>query len=198
MVDANCKFIVIDVGSYGKEGDAGIFNKSKIGLLVKNETIFPPSKFLPHSNILQPDVIVGDEAFRLSEHIMKPYSKTQMLEDPNKRKFNNRLSKARRVSENAFGIMCAIFRIFFTPINLKPETVDSVIVVCCCLHNMLKDDYISRNPSQQVIYQDVEDFPTRNMISLAGTGGFTKFDGFQVRIRFTDYFSTQDFTNHGD
>lgn len=158
MIDANCKFVVIDVCSYGKEGDAGIFNKSKMGLLVKNGTIFPPSTFLPHSNILLPHVIVGDEAFRLSEHIMKPYLKAQMLEDPNKRKFNYRLSKARRVSENAFGIMCAIFRIFFTPINLKPENVDSVIVVCCCLHNMLRDDYIYRNPSQLVIYQDVEDF----------------------------------------
>jgi len=63
---------------------------------------------------------------------------------------------------------------------------------------MLKDDYIHRNPSQLVIYQDVEDFPTQNMIPLAGTGGFTKSDGFQVRSRFTDYFSTQDFTNHED
>jgi len=122
---------------------------------------------------------------------MNPYSKAQMLEDPNKRKFNYRLSKARRgVSENAFRIICAIFRILFTPINLKPETVDSVIVVCCCLLNMLRDDSISRNPSQLVIYQDVEDFPTQNMILLAGTCGFTKSDGFQVRGRFTDYFST--------
>lgn len=198
MIDANCKFVVIDVGSYGKEGDAGIFNKSKMGLLVKNETIFPPPKFLSHSNILLPHVIVGDEAFRLSEHIMKPYSKAQILEDPKKRKFNYRLSKARRVSENAFGIMCAIFRIFFTPINLKPATVDLAIVVCCCLHNMLRDEYISKNPSQLVISQNVEDFPTQNMIPLAGTGGFAKSDGFQVRSRFTDYFSTQGFTDHED
>lgn len=54
MVDANCKFIVIDVGSYGKEGDAGIFKKSKMGMLVKTKTIFPPPKNLPHSKILLP------------------------------------------------------------------------------------------------------------------------------------------------
>lgn len=40
MVDANCKFVIVDVGSYGKEGDAGIFKKSKMGTLVKNGTIF--------------------------------------------------------------------------------------------------------------------------------------------------------------
>lgn len=85
MIDANCKFVIIDVGLYRKEGDAGIFNNLKMGLLVKNESIFPPPKFLPHSNILLPHVIVGDEAFRLSEHIMKPYSKIQMLEDPKKK-----------------------------------------------------------------------------------------------------------------
>lgn len=31
IVDANCKFIAIDVGSYGKEGDNGIFQKSEMG-----------------------------------------------------------------------------------------------------------------------------------------------------------------------
>lgn len=31
MVDANYKFIAIDVGSFGREGDSGIFLKSKMG-----------------------------------------------------------------------------------------------------------------------------------------------------------------------
>ena len=75
MVDANYKFVVVDVGSYEKEGDAGILRKSKMGLLVENGTIFPPPQNLPNSNILLPYVIVGDEAFRLSEHLMKPYYK---------------------------------------------------------------------------------------------------------------------------
>lgn len=189
MVDANCKFVVIDVGSYGKEGDAGIFNKSKMGLLVKNKIIFPPPKNLPHSNILVPHVIVGDEAFSLSEHVMKPYSKAQILQDGHKRMFNYCLSKARRVSENAFGIMCAIFRIFFTPIHLKPKTVDLIVTVCCCLHNLLRDEYLSENLFKADTTPNFTDLPPQNLIPLAGTGGFSKSDGFQVRRRFTDYFS---------
>lgn len=94
--------------------------------------------------------------------------------------------------------MCSTFRIFFTPINLKPATVDSAIVVRCYLHNMLRNEYISKNPSQLVVSQNVEDFPTQNMIPLAGTGGFAKSDGFQLKSRFTDYFSTQDSTVHED
>ncbi|CAH1959144.1 unnamed protein product [Acanthoscelides obtectus] len=112
MVDANCKFLIIDVGSYGKEGDAGIFKKSKMGELVKNGTMFPPPKYLPNSHTLLPHVVVGDDAFSLSEHMMKPYPRAQILHDEKKRKFNFCLSKARRTSENAFGIMSTIFRIF--------------------------------------------------------------------------------------
>jgi len=190
MVDANCKFVIVDVGSYGKEGDAGIFKKSKMGELVNNGTIFPPPKSLPNSNTLLPHVIVGDEAFSISEHMMKPYSRTQMLQDAKKRTFNYCLSKARRTSENAFGIMSAVFRIFFTPINLKPETIDSVIVVCCCLHNMLRDDYLSTNPSTADRTLNIKDSPTQNMINLAGTGGFAQAEGFRVRSQFTDHFST--------
>lgn len=122
--------------------------------------------------------------------MMKPYSKAQILQDANKRMFNYCLSKARRVSENAFGIMCAIFRIFFTPIYLKPETVDLVVTVCCCLHNLLRNEYLSENPFRADITQNLEDFPTENLIPLAGTGGFTESEGFQVRSRLITSVST--------
>lgn len=189
MVDANYKFLVVDVGSYGKEGDAGIFNKSEMGQLVKMGSIFPPPRILPQSNILLPHVILGDEAFRLDEHIMKPYCRRQILEDEEKRHFNYQLSKARRVSENAFGIMCSTFRIFFTPINVKPETVDLIVTVCCCLHNLLRDDYIAKHPCDGETQDIIDELPADNMIPLAGTGGFAKSEGFKVRSRFTEYFN---------
>lgn len=36
MVDANYKFVAIDVGSYGREGDSGIFLKSTMGQQILN------------------------------------------------------------------------------------------------------------------------------------------------------------------
>ncbi|CAH2011875.1 unnamed protein product [Acanthoscelides obtectus] len=111
--------------------------------------------------------------------MMKPYPRAQILHDEKKRKFNFCLSKARRTSENAFGIMSTIFRIFFIPINLKTETeTDSIIVVCC---NMLRDDYLSLNPTKVDITPNLEGFPTQNLINLAGTGGFAGAEGFEVR-----------------
>lgn len=50
MVDTNCKFVIIDVASYDKEGDRGIFKNTKMGELVKNGPIFPHPKNLPTSD----------------------------------------------------------------------------------------------------------------------------------------------------
>ncbi|XP_049809639.1 uncharacterized protein LOC126252760 [Schistocerca nitens] len=65
LVDANCKFITIDVGSYGKEGDSGIFNKSAMGKMIMKGDVFPADEKLPLTDIKMPFVIVSDEAFRL-------------------------------------------------------------------------------------------------------------------------------------
>jgi len=75
LVDANYKFITIDVGSFGREGDSGIFLKTTMGKNILNGTFgFPEDAQLPGSEKILPHVIIGDEAFRLHTHIMKPYT----------------------------------------------------------------------------------------------------------------------------
>ncbi|KAG8308765.1 hypothetical protein J6590_102020 [Homalodisca vitripennis] len=109
---------------------------------------------------------------------MKPYTHKQAIADVHKRNFNYATCRARRVTENAFCILCHIFRISFTPINLKPETVDLVIFVSCCLHNWIRDDFIARNPKGPVTHPQHE-LPTQNMIPLAYVGGYVKAEGFK-------------------
>ena len=66
LVDANYKFIVIDVGSAGREGDAAIFQTSSVAEMIKNNTLqIPKPAKLPKSNDIFPYTIVGDEAFPL-------------------------------------------------------------------------------------------------------------------------------------
>ncbi len=72
---------------------------------------------------------------------------------------------------------------------MKTETVDIVIVVCCSLHNMLRNDYLSTNPSDADRTPNVDGFPNQNLLNLAGKGGFARADGSEIR-QFTDYFST--------
>ena len=88
-----------------------------------------------------PFMIVADDAFPLRENIMKPYSQIGLTRE--KRIFNYRLSRARRVVENAFGILSNRFRVFMTPISLCPEKVVDIVIACCSLHNYLREESIS-------------------------------------------------------
>ena len=65
----------------------------------------PLDSCLPGTNIEAPFVIVGDEAFPLKTYLMRPYPGRQSSGNFFITGFNNRLSRAGRVSENAFGIL---------------------------------------------------------------------------------------------
>ena len=64
-----------------------------------------------------PYVFVGNEAFALRKDLLKPFSQKQLTNE--RRVFNYRLSRARKVTENTFGIVASRFRVFRTEINLK-------------------------------------------------------------------------------
>ena len=54
-----------------------------------------------------------------------------------RRIYNYRHSRARRISENLFGILANRWRIFFTIINLEPKYVEDCIFTALILHNTL-------------------------------------------------------------
>ena len=51
--------------------------------------------------------------------------------------FNYRLSRARRVVENAFGILANRFRFLLTAICLKKKNVEFVVLTASILHNLI-------------------------------------------------------------
>jgi hypothetical protein len=113
LVDAKYKFIMIDVGSFGRSSDGATFSNSALEKRMENGTLnIPPNSFLPGINIEAPFVIVGDEAFPLKTYLMRPYPGRQSSGNDFMTYYNNRLSRARRVPENAFGILAPKFRIF--------------------------------------------------------------------------------------
>lgn len=79
---------------------------------------------------------MGDSAFALEKHIMKPFPERNISRDQTI--FNYRLCRARRIVENAFGILASRFRVFRQPINLHLKNIDSVVLASCALHNFLR------------------------------------------------------------
>ncbi|KAJ8943662.1 hypothetical protein NQ318_005664 [Aromia moschata] len=87
-------------------------------------------------------VLLGDEAFSLHDNFLKPYPQRALSYE--KRIFNYRLSRARNVSENAFGLIAARFRILHTAIHMNdPQNIIYVVLAICALYNFL----IKRNTS---------------------------------------------------
>ncbi|XP_062571585.1 uncharacterized protein LOC134233621 [Saccostrea cucullata] len=204
VVDADYNFIYIDIGCNGRISDGGIFARCSLHERLENSTMsLPPPKPLPGRRNDIPYIIVGDEAFPLKPYLLKPYPSRQ-LDDPAKQIFNYRLSRARRIVENVFGILSNRFAIFQTPIALEIEKVEGIVLAACALHNFL------RAKSQDVYMptgsMDCEDFekisiiqgdwrrgptPQGNFIALSSQGGNrTSIGTREIRDEFCDYFFT--------
>lgn len=121
----------------GSCNDAGIWsNTSMFNALECNKLSLPQSRPLPHTNLLFPYALVGDEGFPLKKYLLRPYARRSMLGDE-QRVFNYRLSRARRVVENAFGILASKWQILNKPISLKLETAETLVHSLICMHNYL-------------------------------------------------------------
>ena len=152
LVDAEYKFSWVDVGRDGSSGDSQVFNDSELKAAIDDGTInFPQPTSLPHDDKPIPYFIVGDDAFALNTWMMKPYSKRYM--SLAERIFNYRLSRARRIVENAFGILAHRFQCILGIMKQKPAVVTSIVLACVCLHNLMRMRY----PHAQNVAMDNED-----------------------------------------
>ncbi|GFV50229.1 DDE Tnp4 domain-containing protein [Trichonephila clavipes] len=113
MVDADYCFTYVDVGGNGRANDSAVFRNSSLNIAMENKAIGFP----------EDHVIIGDDAFPLRPDLMKPFSKHGLSDE--EKIFNYRTSRARRVSENAFGILAWRFRVYSKAIELKPDTIES-------------------------------------------------------------------------
>lgn len=145
LVDADYNFIFVDIGCQGRISDGGVFRNCQLYTKIEdNDLNLPRPSPLIGRTLKIPFVFLGDAAFPLSEHIMKPYAGQHPKQSP-ERIFNYRLSRARRIVENAFGIASSVFRVLRKPMLLEPEKAELIVMTVICLHNFLRRSQTSRN-----------------------------------------------------
>lgn len=200
IVDANYKFLMVDVGANGRVSDGGVLKNTLFWRkLSQNQLDMPdPRELSDTPNEKFPYVFIGDEAFQLLPQFMKPYNRAVLTNE--KRIFNYRLSRARRVVENAFGILTKRFKIFQNAIKFEPPKAVKIVMACCHLHNYL----CSKNRAKYLQPQDIDrdDIVTgavepgswrqdiQEMAQLQRTKGNSTVEAKRIRDDFCKFFNT--------
>ena len=195
LVDHQYKFTFIDVGEYGSNSDSSIFRSSHFGTrFLQGDLDVPAPKPLPNfpNQGALPHCIVGDEAFPLCMDLMRPYPRSNRATLPQEELvFNYRLSRARRIVENAFGMLAQRFRIFNRRMQLSEHNGEVIIKTACALHNFLTEDMpvaainARLNPDQEpYLGRDGAMQPINNL-----HGYHSAQDALQVRDIYKRYFN---------
>ena len=156
LVDGQYKFRWVDAGTAGSGSDAQIFNACQLKITQGGRDV--------------PYFILADDAFALKTWLMKPYGRRMLTRD--ERIANYRISRGRRVVENAFGILVSRFGVMLTTIELPPETVRDVVMTCVVLHNILRSQYQGQHGGQEPGDDEDDDVPGDcRLIGGAACGG---------------------------
>jgi hypothetical protein len=141
VVDHDYKFIYAHVGAEGRASDSRIWRDSDFFQDVdsaENVLHIPEPSHVAGMEEDLPYYFVGDDAFALGFHLMKPFPSSQLTFV--QRIFNYRLSRCRRIVENAFGILSSRFRIFMRQQDMEPPGVQLIVMCTIALHNFLRSN----------------------------------------------------------
>ena len=194
LVDADYKFVYVDIGAQGRISDGGVFNNCKLSKRLQNNTLnLPKPEVLPGTDLICPFMIIADDAFPLKTYLMKPYSSRGMQKS--EIIFNYRLSRARRTVENAFGQMANRFRIFRAPMIVKTSTARRIVLACTALHNFIRvregsSSDITDTDEQQETSERCQVMTGLAPLRAAGGTGRLSNDAKALRDQLANYFLT--------
>ncbi|KAK0394078.1 hypothetical protein QR680_000557 [Steinernema hermaphroditum] len=138
ICDADYRFLYYDIGNYGHHHDSHVLESSSFGRSLQEGSFqFPEDSYLTGTEVLLPYFFLGDAGFPLQERLQKPFTGTTSKIQAT---FNYRLSRARRVIEDAFGILATRWRILLKDIETSTPLADSIVRACLHLHNFLSDE----------------------------------------------------------
>ena len=136
ICDARYKYTLVDIGDSVCQSDGSVYNCSHLGYAIENNLLqIPGPAKLPNSEKRLPFVFVADDAFGRKTHSMKPFPSHKLPLD--QRVFDYRLSRARRVIGNTFGIAACRFRVLRRPTIANVSKVILITEAIVALHNIL-------------------------------------------------------------
>ena len=131
LVDAECKFLWVNVGSSGSSSNAQIY---KLRKKIKDGTFgLPSAKLLGGGSDLH-YCLLGDDTITLMSWLVKPYRRQLTREE---KIANYRIFRGWRVVENVFRILASRFRVSPGTMEQRPKVVRDITLTCVALENML-------------------------------------------------------------
>jgi len=183
VADANYYFTGIDIGSYGHEGDSYVFRKSNFWKhFTAGQLDLPGDKPLPSNDSREgtpvPHVLLGDEVFDLSKNLLGPYPSKNLSHE--KRIYNYRHERARRVVECTFGILSNKWHVLQSLILVHPNFASIVVQICCVLHNFVRKRV-------GFVFEDTLSCELQGVQESASVGG--RSERIEVTEMFCEYFN---------
>ncbi|XP_018354298.1 PREDICTED: uncharacterized protein LOC108755658 [Trachymyrmex septentrionalis] len=204
ICNAKYIFTFVDIGTYGQRSDGSIFKGSLIGQSFHNKQMnLPEPEPITSDGQPLPYILVGDEAFQLSDYLLRPYPGRENLTQ-DRIIFNYRLSRARRTIENTFGILVSRWKILRRPIICNVKQTMKIVQAIICLHNWLRLQDVEENqyvPPSMIDQDDSNDLIpgswrkyTENSalrdITKCGTNTSSR-QAKQIREEFCQYFNNE-------
>lgn len=136
VVNGNYEFLYCNVGAEGKTADGGCWATCDLPRAMSLGMLQVPKEIHLPYNLTVPCHFVADDAFPMSTTLLKPFP--QKFLTKRERIFNYRLSRARRLVENVFGIISSRFACLRSEIRFNVANATNVVLAICVLHNILR------------------------------------------------------------
>jgi hypothetical protein len=188
VADSMYRFIFIDVGSYGKQSDGGVFQASKLSEFVEDASNFPPDRTIDGIPIPIPYLYVVDDAYPLKPNMMKPYSHRHLSKE--EMIFNGRLSRARRCVECAFGIAANKWRLLLKAIETNVDTACLIVKCITILHNVIIDMDGIDESLLRAVEKDLDAKSRANYLTAGRKFNRGGNKAYNVRSALKDYFNS--------
>ena len=199
FVDVNYRFTYVNIGYNGRISDGGVFKSSSLSEALNDDLPgIPPARPPADFETKLSYVIIADDAFSLKKNLLKPFPFRNLSVE--QRIFNYRLSRARRIVENVFGILVNRFRILLSPLQVSPDNAEKIVLACCALHNVLRDKTPDCPHPGSADIENLEEGKIHEgswrsehgempSVSISGSNNCTK-SSKQIREEFCNYFNT--------